>query len=110
MKFKDYPISSLIKHQLDLLGWSRPTDIQHRAIKHILDGTRYSELGYPDGIRITLNAIETEDQIGDTNLDVVELAAQILVKDDKSIQRGYAPLGLASGLKKRLKVKTIRFN
>ena len=38
MKFKDYPISSLIKHQLDLLGWSRPTDIQHRAIKHILDG------------------------------------------------------------------------
>ena len=38
MKFKDYPISSLIKHQLDLLGWSRPTDIQHRVIKHILDG------------------------------------------------------------------------
>ena len=38
MKFKDYPISSLIKHQLDLLGWQRPTDIQHRAIKHILDG------------------------------------------------------------------------
>jgi len=72
-----------------------------RTIKHILDGTRYSELGYPDGIRITLNAIETEDQIGDTNLDTVELAAQILAKDDKSIQRGYAPL--ANGLKKRLR-------
>jgi len=79
-----------------------------RTIKHILDGTRYSQLGYPDGIRITLNAIETEDQIGDTNLDVVELAAQILVKDDKSIQRGYTPLGLASGLKKRLKVKKVK--
>jgi hypothetical protein len=79
-----------------------------RKIKHILDGTRYSELGYPDGIRITLNAIETEDQIGDTNLDTIELAAQILVKDDKSIQRGYAPLGLASGLKKRLKVKKVK--
>jgi hypothetical protein len=79
-----------------------------RTIKHILDGTRYSELGYPDGIRITLNAIETEDQIGDTNLDTIELAAQILVKDDKSIQRGYAPLGLASGLKKRLKVKKVK--
>jgi hypothetical protein len=79
-----------------------------RTIKHILDGTRYSQLGYPDGIRITLNAIETEDQIGDTNLDTVELAAQILVKDDKSIQRGYAPLGLASGLKKRLKVKKVK--
>ena len=79
-----------------------------RKIKHILDGTRYSELGYPDGIRITLNAIETEDQIGDTNLDVIELAAQIRVKDDKSIQRGYTPLGLASGLKKRLKVKKVK--
>ena len=38
MKFKDYPISSLIKGQLEKLGFSRPTDIQHRAIKHILDG------------------------------------------------------------------------
>ena len=77
-----------------------------RTIKHILDGTRYSELGYPDGIRITLNAIETEDQIGDTNLDTIELAAQILVKDDRSIQRGYAPLG--KGLKKRLRVKKVK--
>jgi len=77
-----------------------------RTIKHILDGTRYSELGYPDGVRITLNAIETEDQIGDTNLDVVELAAQILVKDDKSIQRGYTPL--ASGLKKHLRAKKVK--
>ena len=77
-----------------------------RTIKHILDGTRYSELGYPDGIRITLNAIETDDQIGDTNLDTIELAAQILAKDDKSIQRGYTPL--ASGLKKRLRAKKVK--
>jgi len=77
-----------------------------RNIKHILDGTRYSELGYPDGIRITLNAIETKDQIGDTHLDDVELAAQILVKDDTSIQRGYTPL--ASGLKKHLRAKKVK--
>ena len=77
-----------------------------RTIKHILDGTRYSELGYPDGIRITLNAIETEDQIGDTNLDTIELAAQILVKDDRSIQTGYTPLG--RGLKKHFKVKKVK--
>jgi hypothetical protein len=77
-----------------------------RTIKHILDGTRYSELGYPDGIRITLNAIETEDQIGDTNLDTIELAAQILVKDDRSIQRGYTPL--ASGLKKHIRAKKVK--
>lgn len=38
MKFKDYPISPLIKKELDKLGFVRPTDIQHRAIKPILDG------------------------------------------------------------------------
>ena len=77
-----------------------------RAIKQILDGTRYSEVGYPDGIRITLNAIEADDIIGDTHLDAVELAAQISVSGDTSIQSGYTPL--ARGLKKRLRVKKVK--
>jgi ATP-dependent RNA helicase RhlE len=38
MKFKDYPISLSIKAQLDVMGFNRPTDIQFRAIKHILKG------------------------------------------------------------------------
>ena len=38
MKFKDYPISQSIKTQLDVMGFNRPTDIQFRAIKHILKG------------------------------------------------------------------------
>ena len=38
MKFKDYSLIDEIKDQLDILGFKRPTDIQHRAIKHILDG------------------------------------------------------------------------
>ena len=38
MKFKDYPISQSIKAQLDVMGFNRPTDIQFRAIKHILKG------------------------------------------------------------------------
>lgn len=37
MKFQDYYISKEIKAQLDKLGWKRPTDIQFKAIKHILD-------------------------------------------------------------------------
>ena len=77
-----------------------------RFIKQILDGTRYSELGFPDGVRITLNAIETKDLIGDTHLDAVELAAQISVNGDTSIQSGYTPLG--KGLKKRLRVKKVK--
>ncbi|NBX80796.1 MAG: DEAD/DEAH box helicase [Flavobacteriales bacterium] len=38
MKFKDYNLSQSIVSQLDVLGFKRPTDIQFRAIKHILDG------------------------------------------------------------------------
>ncbi|MEY3127002.1 MAG: hypothetical protein RL273_1173 [Bacteroidota bacterium] len=38
MKFKDYPISHSIKAQLEVMGFNRPTDIQFRAIKHILKG------------------------------------------------------------------------
>jgi ATP-dependent RNA helicase RhlE len=37
VKFQDYYISKEIKAQLDKLGWKRPTDIQFKAIKHILD-------------------------------------------------------------------------
>jgi ATP-dependent RNA helicase RhlE len=38
MKFKDYPISKDIKSQIKALGWVRPTDIQFKAIKPILEG------------------------------------------------------------------------
>ena len=38
MKFSDYSISKNIKDQLDQMGFSRPTDIQYKAIKHILNG------------------------------------------------------------------------
>ena len=38
MKFEDYHIDQKIKDQLEVLGFRRPTDIQYRAIKHILDG------------------------------------------------------------------------
>ena len=38
MKFSDYNISSLIKSQLEVLGFKKPTDIQFKAIKPILEG------------------------------------------------------------------------
>jgi ATP-dependent RNA helicase RhlE len=38
MKFSDYNISKEIKDQLAVLGLNRPTDIQFKAIKHILNG------------------------------------------------------------------------
>jgi ATP-dependent RNA helicase RhlE len=38
MKFKDYRIANEIKTQLDVLGFKKPTDIQFKAIKPILEG------------------------------------------------------------------------
>jgi ATP-dependent RNA helicase RhlE len=38
MKFSDYNISPQIKEQLNVMGFNKPTDIQFKAIKHILDG------------------------------------------------------------------------
>jgi ATP-dependent RNA helicase RhlE len=38
MKFSDYNISPLIKQQLEVMGYKKPTDIQFKTIKHILEG------------------------------------------------------------------------
>lgn len=38
MKFSDYKISKEIKEQLAILGYNKPTDIQYKAISHILNG------------------------------------------------------------------------
>ena len=38
MKFSDYNITKEVKSQLNVLGYTRPTDIQFKAIQHILDG------------------------------------------------------------------------
>ena len=38
MKFSDYSISKNIKDQLDLMGFTRPTDIQYKTMSHILKG------------------------------------------------------------------------
>jgi len=38
VKFSDYRIDSKIKSQLEYMGFRKPTDIQYRAIQHVLDG------------------------------------------------------------------------
>ena len=81
---------------------------QLRMLKRVLDGTRYSELGFPDGIRITLNAIETDDDIGDSQLDHVELEAQKSTNGDTSIQTGYSFLNEKRRRGRGRKVKTQR--
>ncbi|MBB4077931.1 ATP-dependent RNA helicase RhlE [Lewinella aquimaris] len=38
MKFTDYPLSPELKRSIAQQGWKRPTDIQYRAIRPILEG------------------------------------------------------------------------
>jgi ATP-dependent RNA helicase RhlE len=38
VKFTDYPLSPQLKTNIGKLGWKRPTDIQYRAIRPILEG------------------------------------------------------------------------
>lgn len=38
MRFDEYPIHDAIKEQLKALGFKRPTDIQHKAIRPTMDG------------------------------------------------------------------------
>ena len=63
---------------------------QFKKIKEVLNKSRYSELGFPDGIRITLNAIETTDKTVDSHaasqLDNIERNAQELASKDKTIE------------------------
>lgn len=38
MKFEDYPLSPELKRNIQTQAWKRPTDIQYRAIRPILEG------------------------------------------------------------------------
>jgi ATP-dependent RNA helicase RhlE len=46
MKFSDYRISPVIKEQLDILGYKKPTDIQFKSISHILNGEDVFAIAY----------------------------------------------------------------
>lgn len=63
MKFSDYNISSDIKKQLDVLGFNRPTDIQFKAIKPILDGEDVMAIAQTGTGKTAAFAIPTIDMI-----------------------------------------------
>lgn len=63
MKFSDYNISPDIKRQLDHLGFSRPTDIQFKAIRPILDGEDVMAIAQTGTGKTAAFAIPTLDLI-----------------------------------------------
>jgi hypothetical protein len=67
-----------------------------RTIKDILQNSRYSELGYPDGLRLTINAIKTNSdikpelpQLPDTRLDETTDKAIDIAQSDSRIMSGF---------------------
>lgn len=66
MKFSDYDISPEIKKQLDVLGFNRPTDIQFKAIKPILDGEDVMAIAQTGTGKTAAFAIPTIDMISRT--------------------------------------------
>ena len=71
MKFSDYNISSLIKSQLEVLGFNRPTDIQFKAIKPILEG----------GVKKVINKNPTK-KLSFANQYTIEQQNKIIINDD----------------------------
>lgn len=63
MKFSDYNIAPEIKRQLDHLGFSRPTDIQFKAIRPILDGEDVMAIAQTGTGKTAAFAIPTIDMI-----------------------------------------------
>ena len=63
MKFSDYNISKEIKSQLEVLGYKKPTDIQYKAIKHILNGEDVMAIAQTGTGKTAAFAIPTLDLI-----------------------------------------------
>lgn len=120
MKFSDYNISSLIKSQLEVLGFNRPTDIQFKAIKPILEGEDVLAIaqtgtGKTGAFAIpVLHVLETKrkkNYKGVRCLVMVptrELAKQIsLVFQDIGRNTSVKTFGLFGGVEQEQQIKTL---
>ncbi len=119
MKFKDYRIDSKIKSQLEYMGFRKPTDIQYRAIQHVLDGEDVMAVA-PTGTGKTaafaIPMIEKMLQSKRTGpgiralvmVPTRELAKQISeVIDTIAIKTKVSCLGLYGGVDQAAQIKTL---
>jgi len=120
MKFSDYNISSLIKSQLEVLGFNRPTDIQFKAIKPILDGEDVLAIaqtgtGKTGAFAIpVLHILETKHKKNYKGVRCLvmvptrELAKQIsLVFQDIGRNTSVKTFGLFGGVEQEQQIKTL---
>lgn len=67
MKFIDYRISKTLKASIEKQGWKRPTDIQFKAIKPILDGEDVLAIAQTGTGKTASFVIPTLDKIHQSN-------------------------------------------
>ena len=119
MKFSDYNISKEIKSQLDILGYKRPTDIQFKAISHILNGEDVMAIaqtgtGKTAAFAIpTLNIIQQKSKYTKGVQCLVMVPTRELAKQIAKVYReigkktGVKTLGLFGGVEQELQISTL---
>lgn len=104
MKFSDYNISKEIKAQLDALGFNKPTDIQFKAIRHILNGEDVMAIAQTGTGKTAAFAIPTLDLIQKSKGKYSKSGVQCLVlvptrELAKQIATVYREIGKRTGVK-----------
>ena len=104
MKFSDYNISKEIKSQLSLLGYNKPTDIQFKAIKPILEGEDVMAIAQTGTGKTAAFAIPTLDMIQRRKSKYTKSGIQCLVMVPtrelaKQISTVYREIGKTTGVK-----------
>ena len=104
MKFSDYPISKEIKMQLNALGYKKPTDIQYKAIRHILKGEDVMAIAQTGTGKTAAFVIPTLDMIQRSKGKYSKSGVQCLVlvptrELAKQIASVYRELGKRTGVK-----------
>lgn len=121
MKFSDYNISKEIKEQLNKLGFNKPTDIQFKAIKHILEGEDVMAIAQTGTGKTAAFAIPTLDKIFKTKskynknnirclvmVPTRELAKQIAkVYQEIGKKTNVKTFGLFGGVEQEQQIKTL---
>tara|TARA_R110002072_G_scaffold301854_1_gene482631 strand:+ start:6753 stop:7976 length:1224 start_codon:yes stop_codon:yes gene_type:complete len=120
MKFSDYSISKEIKDQLAVLGYNKPTDIQYKAIKHILNGEDVMAIaqtgtGKTAAFAIpTINIIQKKRKYGNKGVQCLvmvptrELAKQIAtVYREIGKNTGVKVFGLFGGVEQEQQIATL---
>lgn len=104
MKFSDYNISNEIKTQLEAMGLRKPTDIQFKAISHILKGEDVMAIAQTGTGKTAAFAIPTLDLIQRTKTKYVKAGVKCLVlvptrELAKQIANVYREIGKRTGVK-----------